>query len=67
MATAADAELIGEQRRRMFVDMGEADDARMRTMIEAFVLWVRERLESGVYVGWLTLEDGRAVAGGGSG
>jgi GNAT superfamily N-acetyltransferase len=65
LATVVDAELIGEQRRRMFVDMGEADDARMQTMIEKFVPWVRERLESGTYVGWLTSEGGRVVAGGG--
>jgi GNAT superfamily N-acetyltransferase len=29
LATVADAELIGEQRHRMFVDSGQADDERM--------------------------------------
>ena len=65
LATGADAELIGQQRRRMFVDMGEADDARMQMMVEKFVPWVRERTTSGAYIGWLVLDEGKEVAGGG--
>jgi GNAT superfamily N-acetyltransferase len=65
MATAEDAVLIGEHRHRMFVDSGQADDARMEIVIANFVPWVRERLLSGAYVGWLTEKDGEVVAGAG--
>jgi len=64
-ATAADAEAIGEQRQRMFADAGLADEAQMTPMIAKFVPWVRAKLEDGSYVGWLTEEDGRLVAGAG--
>jgi GNAT superfamily N-acetyltransferase len=65
LATGADAELIGQQRQRMFVDAGQADDARMQTVIENFVPWVRAKLKDGSYVGWLVSEGERVVAGGG--
>ncbi|HEY6412119.1 MAG TPA: GNAT family N-acetyltransferase [Edaphobacter sp.] len=66
LATAADAELIGEQRRRMFLDSVDTTEAEMRAMIARFVPWVRAKLEDGSYVGWLTsAEDGRVVAGAG--
>ena len=66
MATVEDAALIGEHRHRMFVDSGQAEDARMETVIANFVPWVRERLLSGTYVGWLTEKDGKVVAGAGT-
>jgi ribosomal protein S18 acetylase RimI-like enzyme len=65
LAVAADAELIGEQRRRMFEDSGQGNDARLKEVTENFVPWVRERLIDGRYVGWLTETDGRVVAGAG--
>ena len=65
LATAEDAELIVEQRRRMFVEMGLPDDARMRAMMENFVPWVRAKLKDGSYLGWLTSADERVIAGGG--
>jgi GNAT superfamily N-acetyltransferase len=65
LATVADAELIGAQRHRMFVDSGQADDERMQTVIAKFIPWVRAKLEDGSYVGWLSSEDGRVVAGAG--
>lgn len=64
-ATEADAELIGEQRRRMFEDSGQGNDARLKEVADKFVPWVRERLIDGRYVGWLTEDDGRVVAGAG--
>ena len=45
LATEADAELIGAQRRRMFAEMGRPEDERMRAMLVAFVPWVRERID----------------------
>jgi len=65
LAMATDAELIGEQRRRMFLDSVETTEAQMEAMIAKFVPWVREKLEDGRYVGWLTSKDGRVVAGAG--
>jgi GNAT superfamily N-acetyltransferase len=65
LATAADAELIAEQRRMMFLESMPTDEAQMRKMIAKFVPWVRPKLEDGSYVGWLTSNDGRVVAGAG--
>jgi ribosomal protein S18 acetylase RimI-like enzyme len=65
LATEADAELIGEQRRRMFLDSGQADEVRIEEVIASFVPWARAKLIDGSYVGWLTEEDGRVVAGAG--
>jgi GNAT superfamily N-acetyltransferase len=65
LATAADAELIGEQRRRMFLDSVPTSEEQLMKMIAKFVPWVRTKLEDGSYVGWLTSEDGRVVAGAG--
>ena len=62
LATVADAELIGEQRRRMFLDSVQTDDTQMEKMIARFIPWVRTKLEAGSYVGWLT-SKGRAGGG----
>jgi ribosomal protein S18 acetylase RimI-like enzyme len=64
-ATGADAEAIADQRVRMFVDAGVAEEAAMGQMRTNFVDWVRPRLEDASYVGWLVEEDGRLVAGAG--
>jgi ribosomal protein S18 acetylase RimI-like enzyme len=64
-ATAVDAEVLGEQRLRMFADAGLADEDRMHPMVASFVPWVRAKLEDETYVGWLTEEDGLPVAGAG--
>lgn len=65
LATAADAELIAEQRCRMFIDAGQADEALTKAVFAKFVPWVRPKLEDGSYVGWLTSKDGVVVAGAG--
>ena len=65
LATEADAELISEQRYRMFVDSTQVNDARLKEVTKNFVPWVRERLIDGRYVGWLAEEDERVVAGAG--
>ena len=65
LATVADAELIADQRRRMFSDSGQADDEQMQTMVANFVGWVRPRLQDGSYVGWLVQEGQQVVAGAG--
>jgi GNAT superfamily N-acetyltransferase len=60
-----DAALIAQQRRRMFVDAGQPDDARMRSMEQAFVSWVRFRLQDQTYLGWLAIDGDRAIGGAG--
>lgn len=49
----------------MFVDSGQTDDERMTEVIASFIPWVMERLKAGTYVGWLTEQGGRVVAGAG--
>ena len=64
-ATPADAELIAYQRRRMFVDSGQADAESMNVMSANFTGWVRPRLENGTYVGWLIEDEETVIAGAG--
>ena len=61
----ADAEAIGEQRVRMFID-AEVEFAIEKDVLAAnFINWVRPKLEDGTYAGWLAEEDGVLVAGAG--
>ena len=62
LGTVDDAGLIAEQRRRMFVDSGQAAEG-LDGMVVNFVTWVRPRLADGSYVGWLAEEDGVVAAG----
>jgi ribosomal protein S18 acetylase RimI-like enzyme len=64
-ASVADAELIAAQRRKMFSDSGQADDANMQTMAAKFVTWVKPRLADGSYVGWLVQDREQVIAGAG--
>jgi ribosomal protein S18 acetylase RimI-like enzyme len=65
-ATADDATVIGRHRRDMFEDMGYRDEAIINEMVANFRVWVREKLESGEYIGWLMEDDrGDVVAGAG--
>lgn len=65
LAIPEDAELIGRQRRQMFLDAGQPDDDLMTAMERDFVPWVRTKLAEDKYIGWLASEDG--VVSGGSG
>jgi GNAT superfamily N-acetyltransferase len=64
-ATPNDAELIAGQRKRMFVDSGQAESEAMQEVLRNFVAWVTPRLADGSYLGWLLEEGGVAVAGAG--
>jgi len=64
-ATAADAELLAEQRMRMYMDAGMAEESAMGAMRESFMPWVRERIRNGSYAGWISEDNGRAVGGAG--
>lgn len=58
-----DAEKIAEHRHRMFLDDGIPDDERMHILIEAFIHWVKARIQLGTYSGWFALDGDRVVAG----
>lgn len=64
-ATAADAKLITHHRRRMFVDAGRADNQVLDVMSRHFEPWVAKAIQDGKYMGWLTSDEGRVVAGAG--
>jgi len=65
LAGVEDAELIGQQRRQMFLDAGQPDDDLMAAMEHAFVPWVRSKLGEDRYIGWLASEAGLVVGGAG--
>jgi ribosomal protein S18 acetylase RimI-like enzyme len=65
MATVADAKLITHHRRRMFVDAGRADNQVLDTMARNFEPWVAKAIEEAKYIGWLTDDGDRVVAGAG--
>lgn len=64
-ATAADAAVITNHRRRMFVDAGRPDSQVLARMAEAHEPWVARMIGEGKYLGWLTEENGQVVAGAG--
>ena len=63
-ATCEDATIITGHRRSMFFDMGHRDDAALDAMSVLFYPWVKPRLESGEYVGWLAIAPDQSVAAG---
>jgi len=65
LAGLEDAELIGRQRRQMFLDAGQPDDVVMAAMERDFVPWVREKIAEDRYVGFLASERGVVVGGAG--
>ena len=60
-ATPADADIVTAQRGAMFAEMGVENGEA----IANFRPWVRSRLESGYYLGWLVEYGGQVVAGAG--
>jgi ribosomal protein S18 acetylase RimI-like enzyme len=64
-ATAADAATITHHRHRMFVDAGRRDTPVHRVMSQNFEPWVLQMISEGKYLGWLTEDDGKVVAGAG--
>jgi ribosomal protein S18 acetylase RimI-like enzyme len=64
-ATAADAPIISQHRRKMFVDAGRADNQVLDVMAEHFEPWVERMLTEGKYIGWIITASGRVVASAG--
>jgi ribosomal protein S18 acetylase RimI-like enzyme len=61
-----DAEVITSHRHRMFVDSGFEDPLDLQTKTAAFLEWLRPRLSSGYYHGWLVEHRSETVAGPGT-
>ncbi len=64
-ATVADAPLITTQRRSMFSDAVSPLPPTLAAMQAAFEPWVRERLATGAYRGWIAEDAGLPIAGAG--
>ncbi|HTV82404.1 MAG TPA: GNAT family N-acetyltransferase [Acidobacteriaceae bacterium] len=64
-AAASDAALITRHRRRMFVDAGRADNQVLDVMADAHEPWVAREIAAERYLGWITEDDGKPVAGAG--
>lgn len=63
-ATIGDAEIIAFHRRQMFFDMGFRDGAILDGMIEAFLPWLRQKMERNEYLGWFAVAPDRSVVAG---
>jgi ribosomal protein S18 acetylase RimI-like enzyme len=64
-ANVSDAALITSHRRAMFAAMGGYEEAVLNAVESASGPWTARMLEAGKYVGWITEDQGRAVASAG--
>jgi GNAT superfamily N-acetyltransferase len=64
LATVDDIDLICHQRRRMFEDIGFAEEA-LGPAMSKYPSWLREQIEHGNYLGWFVEADGEIAAGAG--
>ena len=64
-ARVEDAPVILHHRRSMFRDMGEGTVAELDGMAALTGSWLARSLADGSYKGWLAMDDGRVVGGGG--
>ena len=65
IATVDDVAVITRQRRRMFEDSGQLAAEGSPELGPNFVEWVRPRMASGEYLGWIAEENGVIVGGAG--
>ena len=61
-AAVRDAALIASHRVAMFREMTNSTGASLDIMSRNFLPWVKARLAGGVYLGWITEDDGHPVA-----
>lgn len=64
-AVPADAATITRHRHRMFVDAGRRDNQVLQVMSQNFQPWVVRMMNEGKYLGWLTEDEGKIIAGAG--
>lgn len=62
--TLDDIDVIVQHRRAMFEDMGYSDTAALDAMDERYRVWVRDKIERDVYLGWFVLDESGTVAAG---
>jgi len=63
-ATLEDVAVIAYQRMSMFQDIGLADETLLKRMDAPFRAWVSERLQAGLYHGWLAVNEREQVIAG---
>lgn len=63
IATADDAPLIAAHRRAMFAAIGGTPAPILDTMSRSFEPWVARMIAEGKYIGWITQDDSRPIAG----
>jgi GNAT superfamily N-acetyltransferase len=63
-ATVADASVVASHRRAMFYEMRGTGAAALDAMEQEFVPWVRGRIASEEYLGWLAETEGGLVVAG---
>ena len=61
-ATPADVDVIVKHRWSMFFDMGNHDLEWLDEMSRAFSPWLLRKMESGEYLGWLTVASDGSIA-----
>jgi GNAT superfamily N-acetyltransferase len=62
-ATADDANIVASHRRLMFEELGH-DVVKLDLMERQFSTWVRNKLNSGEYLGWLAIDEHQIVQAG---
>ena len=65
IATVDDTPLIAAHRRAMFADMGSTPASILDDMSRNFEPWVARMIVEGKYIGWITEDDARPIAGAG--
>jgi len=64
-ATVRDLDLLVDQRRRMWFDMGERNQTKLDEQDRAFRRWVQPRLRNGKVVGWVIETKSQDIVAGG--
>lgn len=62
--TLDDLDVIVRHRRLMFMDMGYLDPAALDAMDARYRVWVADKIERDVYMGWLVVDESGEVAAG---
>jgi ribosomal protein S18 acetylase RimI-like enzyme len=65
MATVDDAPLIAAHRRAMFAAIGGTSASILDAMSRSFEPWVSRMIAESKYIGWITQDDARPIAGAG--
>lgn len=63
-AAPDEAEIIAQQRRAMFTEMGFQDYLQTEGIDKAFCDWVRPRIADEEYIGWFALAEDASIVGG---